>query len=199
MARPSVDIVRRKELVQATMTAIHRAGLAEPTLAAICKYAGLASVSMVNHYFDSKQHLLESTMQELSADFLMHVASGSEGAQSAVERVYAVIDANFAPSQCTPEAVASWLWFWSRTPSNAVFARIERATYRQIITELTAGLAEILPAGEVKDAAESLMALMYGLWLRFALNPKLLDVESARRITRQTFELRVSVAASTKR
>jgi TetR/AcrR family transcriptional repressor of bet genes len=191
MARPAVDLIRRKELVQATMTAIHRAGLAEPTLASICKYAGLASISMVNHYFQGKQDLFETTMQELSADFLRQVALRVAAAQSPADHVYAVIDANFAPSQCTPEAVSSWLWFWSRTPTNAVFAQIEQATYRHIMTELKKGLKELLPAGEVKDTAESLMALMYGMWLRFALNPKLLDVEAARRITRQTFELRL--------
>jgi TetR/AcrR family transcriptional repressor of bet genes len=196
MARPAIDVIRRKELVQATMTAIHRAGLAEPTLAAICKYAGLASVSMVNHYFESKQDLFECTLQELAGDFLRQVASRTGCARSPTERVYAVIDANFSPSQCTPEAVSSWLWFWSRTPTNAVFAQIEKATYRQIITELKKGLSELLVAAQVNDAAESLMALMYGLWLRFALNPKLLDVEAARRITRTTFELRLGAAIS---
>lgn len=196
MARPKVDVVRRKELVQATMTAIHRAGLAEPTLASICKYAQLASISMVNHYFKSKQDLLECTMRELSGDFLREMASRTKAVHTPSERVYAVIDANFAASQCTPEAVSSWLWFWSRTPTNAVFAAIERVTYRRVITELKKGLSKLLPEAEVQDAAESLMALMYGLWLRFALNPKLLDVEAARRITRNAFELRLLAASA---
>ena len=177
------------------MRAIHRAGLAEPTLAAICKYAGLASISMVNHYFKSKQDLLECTMQELSADFLGQMALRTGAVNSPAERVYAVIDANFTPSQCTPEAVSAWLWFWSRTPTNAVFAEIERVTYQYTILELRKGLSKLLPSGEVKDAAESLMALMYGMWLRFALNPKLLDVEAARRITRTTFELRLQASS----
>jgi TetR/AcrR family transcriptional repressor of bet genes len=196
MARPTVDLIRRKELIQATMTAIHRAGLAEPTLAAICKYAGLASVSMVNHYFKSKQDLLECTMRELAGDFLGEVALRASSTQTPIERVFAVIDANFAPSQCTPEAVSSWLWFWSRTPTSPVFADIEHATHRHIITELKRGLTDLLPRNEVKDAAESLMALMYGMWLRFALNPKILDVEAARRITRDNFLLRLQAAAA---
>ncbi|HWG68544.1 MAG TPA: transcriptional regulator BetI [Steroidobacteraceae bacterium] len=196
MARPAVDLIRRKELIRATMTAIHRAGLAEPTVAAICKYAGLSSVSIVNHYFKSKQDLLECTMRDLAGDFLGEVALRAGSAQSPTDRVFAVIDANFAPSQCTPEAVSSWLWFWSRTPSSTVFADIERATHRHIITELKRGLALLLPANEVDDAAEGLMALMYGMWLRFALNPKILDVEAARRITRDHFLLRLQASAA---
>jgi len=196
MARPAVDLIRRKELIRATMTAIHRAGLAEPTVAAICKYAGLSSVSIVNHYFKSKQDLLECTMRDLAGDFLGEVALRAGSAQSPTDRVFAVIDANFAPSQCTPEAVSSWLWFWSRTPSSTVFADIERATHRHIITELKRGLALLLPANEVDDAAEGLLALMYGMWLRFALNPKILDVEAARRITRDHFLLRLQASAA---
>ena len=85
------------------MTAIHRGGLADPTLAAICKLAGFASVSMVNHYFKGKTDLLECTMRELAADFLGQVALRTSSAPSPTERVLAVIDGNFAPSQCTPE------------------------------------------------------------------------------------------------
>lgn len=197
MARPTVDQLRRKELIRATMTAIHRGGLAEPTVAAICRYAGLSSVSIVNHYFKSKQDLLECTMRELARDFLGEVVLRVGGAQTPRARVLAVIDANFAPSQCTPEAVSSWLWFWSRTPSSAVFADIERATHHHIITELKRGLTELLPAAEVKDGAESLMALMYGMWLRFALNPKILDVDAARSITRDNFMLRLQARPAT--
>ena len=196
MARPTVDLIRRKELIRATMTAIHRAGLAEPTVAAICEYAGLSSASIVNHYFKSKQDLLECTMHDLAGDFLGEVALRAGSAQSPTDRVFAVIDANFAPSQCTPEAVSSWLWFWSRTPSSTVFADIEHATHRHIITELKRGLALLLPANEVDDAAEGLMALMYGMWLRFAVNPKILDVEAARRITRDHFLLRLRASAA---
>lgn len=196
MARPTIDLIRRKELVQATMTAIHRAGLAEPTLAAICEFAGLSSVSIVNHYFKNKQDLFECTMRELAGDFLGEVALNAGHAKTPIERVFAVIDANFAPSQCTPEAVSSWLWFWSRTPSNQVFADIEHATHHHIISELKRGLTELIPADEVKDAAESLMALMYGMWLRFALDPKILDVEAARRITRDNFLLRLRASGA---
>jgi TetR/AcrR family transcriptional repressor of bet genes len=191
MARPAVDQIRRKELIQATMTAIHRAGVAEPTVAAICEYAGAASSSIVNHYFKSKQDLLECTMHQLAADFLGEVALRVSAAQTPIDRVFAVIDANFAPSQCTPEAVSTWLWFWSRTPSSAVFAEIEQAAHRHLIEELTRSLSALLPAAEVNDAAHSLMALMYGMWMRFAPHPKLLDVEAARRITRDNFLMRL--------
>jgi TetR/AcrR family transcriptional regulator, transcriptional repressor of bet genes len=194
MARPAMEQLRRKELIQATLTAIHRAGEAEPTVAAICKFARVSSVSIVNHYFKNKQDLFECTMRELAGDFLGQVALRTQSARTPVERVFAVIDANFSPSQCTAEAVSSWLWFWSRTPSSPVFADIERATHGHVISELTRALSELLPTAEVHDAAESLMALMYGMWLRFALEPTILDVEAAKRITRAHFLMRLQAS-----
>jgi TetR/AcrR family transcriptional regulator, transcriptional repressor of bet genes len=191
VARPAIDQTRRRELIQATFTAIHRTGLAEPTLAIISQHANIGSASIVNHYFDNKQDLLEHAMRELARDFLGEVALRVGAAKTPTERVLAIIDANFAPSQCTEEVVSAWLWFWSRTPSNPVFAEVERATHRKVIGELKAGLKELVPVQQVKDAAESLMALMYGLWLRFALDPSSLDVEAARRITRETFLMRL--------
>jgi TetR/AcrR family transcriptional repressor of bet genes len=197
MARPAIDQTRRRELIQGTFTAIHRTGLAEPTLATICQYANISSASIVNHYFESKQDLLEHAMRELARDFLGEVALRVGAAKNPAERVLAVIEANFAPSQCTAEAVAAWLWFWSRTPGNPAFAEVERATHRQVIGELKAGLKELVPMQQVKDAAESLMALMYGLWLRFALDPAALDVAAALRITRETFLLRLNMQPAT--
>jgi TetR/AcrR family transcriptional regulator, transcriptional repressor of bet genes len=183
MPKLGMESIRRRELIKATLSVMHESGLSEPTLAAICARAGLSSSSIVNHYFNSKQELLECTMRELAAGFLGEVSLRVGTARTAVARVRAVIDANFAPSQCTPEAVSAWLWFWSRVPTNEAFAGIERATETRIVGELERALQAIVPAQDVADVAESVMALMYGFWLRFALDPKKIDVETARRIT----------------
>jgi TetR/AcrR family transcriptional repressor of bet genes len=183
MPKLGMESIRRRELIKATTSVMHESGLSEPTLAAICARAGLSSSSIVNHYFNSKQELLECTMRELAAGFLGEVSLRVGTARTAVAKVRAVIDANFAPSQCTPEAVSAWLWFWSRVPTNEAFAEIERATETRIVGELERALQAIVPAQDVADVAESVMALMYGFWLRFALDPRKIDVETARRIT----------------
>jgi TetR/AcrR family transcriptional repressor of bet genes len=94
-----------------------------------------------------------------------------------------VIEANFAPSQCTPEAVSAWLWFWGRVPTNEVFAQIERAIDDYVVGELRRALRDIVPHTDVDDVAEGIMALMYGFWLRFALDQKKLNIQTACRIT----------------
>ncbi len=183
MPKLGMESIRRKELIKATTAVMHESGLSEPTLAAICARAGLSSSSIVNHYFKSKQELLECTMHELAAGFLGEISLRVSAAKSPIDKVRAVIDANFAPSQCTPEAVSAWLWFWGRVPTNEAFAAIELAADTHIIGELKRALQEIVPREDVDDVAEGVMALMYGFWLRFALDPKKIDVETARRIT----------------
>jgi TetR/AcrR family transcriptional repressor of bet genes len=183
MPKLGMELIRRKELIKATMSVMHESGLVEPTLAAICTRAGLSSSSIINHYFKSKQDLLACTMHELAADFLGEVSLRVSTAKSAIDKVRAVIDANFAPSQCTPEAVSAWLWYWSRVPTNEAFAKIEQATESHVVGELKRALQDIVPKSDVDDVAEGVMALMYGFWLRFALDPKKIDVETARRVT----------------
>jgi transcriptional repressor BetI len=193
MARRSKQLVRQKDLSFATMRAIHEAEVAEPTLAQITARAGLSSSSIINHYFSSKQDLLEYTVRELAAGFLGEVALRVGAARTPKERVAAVVDANFAPSQCAPEAVSTWLWFWSRVPINSAYAEIESATYSNVRKELERALAELVPADEVTSIAEAITALMYGLWLRFALDPRGRNVDVARRVTLDTVAARLSV------
>lgn len=193
MPKLGMELIRKRELIRATTAVMHESGLAEPTLAAICARAGLSSSSIVSHYFESKQDLLECTMRDLAAGFLGEIALRVSTARSALDKVRAVIDANFAPSQCTPEAVSAWLWFWSRVPTNEVFAQIERAIDDHVVGELKRALHDIVPKADVDDVAEGIMALMYGFWLRFALDQKKLNIQTACRITQDAVVSKLSL------
>lgn len=193
MARPGIQTTRRKELITATMAMIHESGLAEPTLSAICERAGQSSSSIVSHYFKNKQELLKETMLDLVGGLLGEIAMRATAAKTPLEKIYAVIDANFAPSQCTPEAISVWMFFWGRVPVNEDFAEIERTLEKYIINELKAALTEIVPTEQVDECAEGIMAIIYGLWLRYALDPKRITLETAYKITLDLVHARVGV------
>lgn len=176
--------VRRAALIRATMMVIHEGGLAEPTFAAICERAGLTSPSLINHYFKSKQELLSATMRELANGFVGEVAMKLVSAREPIDRVDAVIAANFAPSQCTPEAVSVWLWFWSRVPLEPAFAEVEKSLDTYLTTELKNVLKAWIPDDEIDDVVNGMLSLMYGLWLRFALDPASINVDSAHRVAK---------------
>lgn len=193
MARLAIKSTRRKELITATMAMIHESGLADPTLAAICERAGLSSSSIVSHYFKNKQELLKETMLDLVGALLGEIAMRTTAAATPLDKIYAVIDANFAPSQCTPEAISVWMFFWGRVPVDEDFAEIERTLEKYIIHALKDGLTEIVPADQVDECAEGIMAIIYGLWLRYALDPKRITLETAYKITRDLVHARIGV------
>lgn len=182
MPKLGMQPIRKKELINATMSVIHESGLTDPTLSAICERAGLASSSIVSHYFKNKQELMKATMLELVGSFLGEMALRATAAQTPLEKIYALIDANFASSQITPEAISVWMYFWGHVPVDEDFAEIERTLEKYISQELKQALIEIVPNSEVDECAESIIAIMYGLWLRFALDPKRFKLEMARKI-----------------
>lgn len=196
MARPGIKTTRRKELITATMAMIHESGLADPTLAAICERAGQSSSSIVSHYFKNKQQLLKETMLDLVGGLLGEIALRATAAKSPLEKIYALIDANFAPSQCTPEAISVWMFFWGRVPVNEDFAEIERTLEKYLINELKQALVEIVPPDQVDECAEGIMAIIYGLWLRYALDPKRITLDTAHKITRDLVHARIGVRES---
>ena len=195
MPKLGMKTIRRKELIHATMSIIHETGLADPTLAMICERAGLSSSSIVSHYFKNKQELLKETMLDLVGSFLGEMALRVTAARTPLDKIYALIDANFAPSQCTPEAISVWMFFWGRVPVNDDFAEIERTLEKFIINELRQALTEIVPGEQVDDFAEGIIAIMYGLWLRYALDPKRITLKTAHQITRDLVNARIGVQA----
>ena len=179
---PRVSLSKQQLILRHAAQVFCEKGYEGASIRDISRSSGISLAGMY-YYIKSKQELLECTMHELAAGFLGEISLRVSAAKSPIDKVRAVIDANFAPSQCTPEAVSAWLWFWGRVPTNEAFAAIELAADTHIIGELKRALQEIVPREDVDDVAEGVMALMYGFWLRFALDPKKIDVETARRIT----------------
>ena len=196
MPKLGMQHIRKKELIQATMSVIHETVLADSTLAAISDRAGLSSSSIVSHYFKNKQELLKETMLVFVGGFLGEIALRITRAKSPLEKIYAIIDANFAPSQCTPEAISVWMFFWGRVPINKDFAEIDHTLEKYIINELEQALLELTHKEQVNDSAESIMAIMYGLWLRFALNPKRISLETAHKITINLVHARIGISGT---
>jgi len=191
MSKVGIGPIRRKQLIDATVSMIHESELGDPTLAEISSRAGL-STSIVNHYFKSKKKLFEETMRELASGFIGEVTLRVSSVHTPMEKINAIIDANFAPSQCTPEAVSAWFWFWSRVPVSDEFAEIELICDRYLEKELRTAVNQLVPEDEVEDVVEGIIAIMYGLWVRFAHDPKKINVVTARRITKSLVASRVN-------
>ena len=77
----AVRLVRRRQLIVATVSVIYRDGLSRLTLAKVAATAGL-SAGIVNFYFKSKEQLLLDTLNALALEYETAVSKALDGEMS---------------------------------------------------------------------------------------------------------------------
>jgi len=168
MGRKSIRDIRNEELIEATIIAVHDRGYGVVTMAEIAREAG-ASAASINYYFGSKEGLMEATMRHLLNKLRRAMITGFAQAPSSLDRLYAVIDANFSDDLFTPAQCSVWMQFWSNAPYSERLARLHRINRSRVESHFLAELRGLLPPDRVKPAQEALQAYMDGVWLQVAL------------------------------
>lgn len=181
MPKVGVQPIRRKQLIDATIQAIHRYGYGDATVARIASTAGL-SAGIIAHYFGGKNELLAATMRSLLTDLRREAIRRLAQADSPLARVEAIVAANFDETQCTPEVVAAWLAFWAQVPHAPELARLQGVYRRRLRSDLRHALRQLkLAERDLDELTEVLGSLIDGIWLRAALAEEGLDIPAARR------------------
>jgi AcrR family transcriptional regulator len=175
-SRTAPPEVRRKQLIDATITCIARKGISGTTLTAIAKEAGL-SLGLANFHFKSKDALLSETLRHLAAEHRdMWLRDMQRGDLSDADRLRSIVSAQFHPQICSRKKLAVWFAFFGEAD--------HRKAYRSITSEvdmerqeLCEELSEriIAEGGYAKIGAEqvalALEGLFDGLWLNMLLYP----------------------------
>jgi TetR/AcrR family transcriptional repressor of bet genes len=175
-----MEPIRRRQLIDATISSIGRYGYGEATVQRISRAAGVSS-GIIHHYFGGKGELLEASMRALLAELRREVVERLARATTARARLEAIVDGNFAPSQFDPPVVAAWLAFWSQARHEPRLARLQRLHKRRLHSNLHHAFAQALAPAAAIQAAQGLAALIDGLWLDAALSGAR-DLEQARAI-----------------
>ena len=175
-----MEEIRRRQLIEATIASIHDVGFSDSSVSRIAAKAGV-SAGIVHHYFEDKDELLEATLRQLGANLSASVIRRLRAARSPVHRLMAVVDGNLGPELFTPEAVSSWLAFWSQVPTSPRLARIQKIIIERLHSNLVHALRAFLPANEVQATAHDFACLIDGIWLRAGLNARQLNGADARR------------------
>lgn len=120
--KPQQD--RRRELIDATMTAIAERGFSNVTLAHIAGLAGL-SAGIVNFYFSSKESLLLETLRAVAEEFEQTVDAALAAAGSApAAQLEAILLASLAPGITEPRKVAVWYAFSAEAGARRDYQKI---------------------------------------------------------------------------
>lgn len=168
MPKVGMEPIRRRQLIDATITSMGEHGLADTTVQTISRGAGV-SPGIIHHYFGGKDELLAATMRSMLDQLRADVTQRLAAATSPRARLEAVIDANFADAQFDPRVVSAWLGFWAQAPHNPALARLQRINARRLISNLRHSLRALLPAERADRVASGVAAMIDGLWLRSAL------------------------------
>ncbi|MDF1727035.1 MAG: TetR family transcriptional regulator C-terminal domain-containing protein [Sulfitobacter sp.] len=166
--------MRRRQLLEAARRSVIQHGLARTTLATVSAEVGL-SQGVAVFYFKSKNGLLTETLRA-QYDFYRETwrAALERAGADPMERLMALIEADFAPEVCSSEALSIWFAFWGEqnfTPQYAEISGEYDADRTAVIREICADLCPGAPQEEVNQIAEWIDTLTDGFWQNMHLHP----------------------------
>jgi len=193
MPKLGMEPIRRQQLIEATIAAIHENGFADATVSRISALAGV-STGIVHHYFASKADLLEATMRQIAADVRSATIARLRTARTPRERIDALIEGNLTDDMLAPQAVTAWLAFCSQVHCQPRFRRVQHVLIRRMHANLLHALSRLVDRPDAEAIADGLSVLFDGLWLRAALSDGSFSGEAARRIAHDWFDARLALA-----
>jgi len=166
--------MRRRQVLDAAQRSIATHGLAKTTLATVADQAGL-SQGVAVFYFKSKLGLLTEALRDLyqSYDANWNAALAKAGTDP-VERLVALISADFAPEVCSPELLSIWFAFWAEQKITPQYGDITRDYSERRDAALREICDALLPDApdRAREIAEWVDTLTDGYWQNLYLLPK---------------------------
>ena len=190
MPKVGMQPIRRKQLINATIQCIYRYGLLGTTVKKVSQEAGV-STGIINHYFGSKDEMLEATMREVLCRHQALAIQKLRTCDTPESRLQAIIEVNFSTDQTDPATACTWLAFWAQAMHIPALSRLQRVNSRRLYTNLLFSLKEMLPEDQAVLTAEGLAALIDGLWLRGAFKKQGIDAERAQQVVWSFYQSQV--------
>ncbi|MER8366877.1 MULTISPECIES: transcriptional regulator BetI [unclassified Mesorhizobium] len=191
MPKLGMEPLRRRALIDATISAIGERGSLDVTMSEIAGRAGVSS-ALAHHYFGAKDELLLATMRHILSELTADTRRALRAAGTARQRVSAVVAVNFSDIQFQPETIAAWLAFYVEAQKSAALRRLLKVYARRLHSNLLSGLAGILPRSEADRVAEATAALIDGLYIRRALKDGVPDAATAIALVEDYLETKLS-------
>ncbi len=179
MARIGKEPQRRAALVAATISEVGAAGSLDVTVGQIARRAGVSS-ALAHHYFGGKTDIFLAAMRHILTEYSAEVRAALKRTTVPEARLRALVAANFAQSFFEPATVAAWLNFYVLAQRDPQAARLLRIYKRRLRSNLIAALR--LHASDPAPVADTLGALIDGLYLRAALGGTAMGAEATEQV-----------------
>jgi TetR/AcrR family transcriptional repressor of bet genes len=176
--------IRKPQLIQAAIDAIDEHGFTGATVSIIGKNAGV-SPAIINHYFGGKNGLFEETMKSLIQEFFsgLHKEVSQAKDKTSKEKVMALVRASLSQSQTHPQVVKAWIGFWASAMHTPSLYRLQNVYYHRLHTALVVVLKEAFEVEKAREIAQTMAALIDGMWLRGSLSGGIDKARSTRQIS----------------
>lgn len=168
MPKIGMEPLRRRALIDATISTVGERGTLNVTVSEIAGRAGVSS-ALAHHYFGPKEVLLQATMRQLLADLGRDAIVALKNATTARERLSAIIAVNFNAAQFREETVHAWLAFYVEAQNSPPLRRLLRVYARRQHSNLMSALVPLAGRTEAQRMAEAIAAMIDGLYIRRAL------------------------------
>ena len=172
--------IRRPQLINATMEVIDQVGMQGASVALIGRAADV-SPGIINHYFGGKDGLLEATMRKVLNDLftLVRQRLALVPEDQPMDRLKAIISANFDKEQTQDKIAKTWLAFWAQAMHHPALFRLQRVNEKRLLSYLRIELKKVLPREHAVAVSLTVAALIDGFWLRGALQPEGVNAQLA--------------------
>ena len=192
MPKLGVEPLRRAAVVDATIDCIGRAGSLDVTVGQIARKAGV-STALAHHYFGAKDQIFLAAMRHILSQFSAAVRRELIGAQTPRQRLDAIVRANFEGEQFQAPIVSAWLNFYLQAHHTPEAQRLLHVYQKRLRSNLLHDLRPLI-GDDAETAAETIAALIDGIYIRAALGPEPLDGQAV--VTRVLAVLDLLVGAT---
>ena len=166
MSRISISDLRRAELQKAAYEVVHAVGFNAATVEDVARHVGM-SKGIVHHYFDSKHQLLEFATRYAQGILGQAARQRLRRVKSPSERLWAIIEANFAPEIMNPGYFRLWFEALDDKRLRFLFDIIELRNR----SNLEFALKKLMPLQNAPDTANAIMNLYDGYWILVSIDP----------------------------
>ena len=160
---------RRQQIVASALDVLAAKGIIELTFSEVASRARV-SAGLIVHYFGDKDSLLEAAFRSVVRRLNGLVSAKVRLADNPRARIEALIEAHLGHSEFDEETARVWLSFWGQALYAPRLARVQRAHQQRMLSNLRHDLRQLVDPSEVSRTAETIAAMIDGVWLRAAMN-----------------------------
>jgi betaine-aldehyde dehydrogenase len=160
---------RHQHIIASAICVLAEYGIVEFTFNKVARQADV-SAALIVHYFSSKEALLEAAFRSVVRQLNNQATVRLRFAVGPRARIEALVDSHLGQSDFSEETARVWLSFWGQALHVPQLARVQRAHQKRMLSNLKFDLRQLVDARDVSAMADTIAAMIDGVWLRAAMN-----------------------------